>query len=92
MTVCGLVQSRNTCLQLWGDVRYQEIVNVMCLFSHVRSRSKHTKNFSLNFKMLMSRMWQKRKLAFELKTEQLIESNNAGQSLLFALRISFLKV
>jgi len=37
-------------------------------------------------------MWQKRKLAFELKTEQLIESNNAGQSLLFALRISFLKV
>jgi len=40
-----------------GNVRYQETVNVICLFSRVRFRTKQTKTFSINFQRLTSAVW-----------------------------------
>jgi len=43
----------------FGNVRFQETASVILSFSHVRCRSKHTKNFSDNYQMLTSAVWQK---------------------------------
>lgn len=40
-----------------GNIRYQVTVNVMWLFSNIRSGLKHTKTFSINFQMLMTAVW-----------------------------------